>query len=374
MADLKDKLTLNSKLRGMGKEFFLQTSADPQNGKGSCVLFESGNPVDIIEFRLTDNSRPPSAIVEEYHKSRLDKFNRLSELFSELAEETDPSILEKLALSLIDQRLFQEAIGVLERAIKAANQNSSLQNYLGLVYLELQDYEKARECFMQAIQLSPNYPDYHNNLGVALLNLGKCYQSHKSFEKAIELNVYFAEAYYNQALSLVLNGIRREDYNMAQNLEDNTTGLLAKAVGFNPQFKNEYLQKGLDALSNRDLPAAFKMLKMGYDEAIGVRFPKKSYSFHLEYLYRNSLLREEAVIRHIKKLQKLIEIHPNYPDLYNELGMAYTVLTQFHSDRAIEAYERALKLNPEYKTAMKNLKLTQNELKGLKTLLRAILK
>ena len=31
-------------------------------------------------------------------------------------------------------------------------------------------------------------------------------------------------------------------------------------------------------------------------------------------------------------------------------------------------------MNPNYKTALKNLKLTQNELKGLKTLLRAILK
>jgi Flp pilus assembly protein TadD len=374
MADLKEKLTLNSKLRGMGKEYFLQTSADPQNGKGSCVLFESGNPVDIIEFKLTDNGRTPSMIVEEYHKNRLDKFNHLSELYGELTEETDSAILEKLALSLIDQRLYQEAVGILEKAIKTASQNTSLHNYLGLVYMELQDFEKARECYMQAIQLSPGYPDCHNNLGLALLNLGKCYQSYKSFEKAIELNVYFAEAYYNMALALVLNGIRREDYNLAQNLEDNTTGILAKAVGFNPRFKNEYLQRGLDALGNKDLPGAFKMFKQGYDEAILFRFPNNSYSFHLEYLFRNNVLREDAVIRHIKKLQKLIEVHPNYPDLYNEMGMAYTVLTQFHSDRAIEAYERALKLNPEYKLAMKNLKLTQNELKGLKTLLRAILK
>lgn len=374
MAESVDKLTLNSKLRGMGKEFFLQTSADPQNGKGSCVLFESGNPVDILEFKLTDNGRSPSAIVEEFHKIRLEKFNRISELYSELAEESDPAILEKLALSLVDQRLFQEAVTTLEKAIKSAPQNAGLHNYLGLVYIELQDYENARENFMKTIQLNPNYPDSHNNLGLALFNLGKCYQSYKSFEKAIELNVYFAEAYYNMALALVLNGIRREDYNLAQNLEDNATGVLAKAVGFNPLFKNEYLQKGLDALGNKDLATAFKMLKLGCEQAISNRFPSKSYYFHLEYLFRNNLLREEAVVKHIRKLQRLLEAHPNYPDLYNELGMAYTVLAQFHSDRAIEAYEKALKMNPNYKTALKNLKLTQNELKGLKTLLRAILK
>jgi len=374
MADLAEKLVLNSKLKGMGKEFYLQTSGDPHNGKGVCILFESGNPVDITEFKIIDSNRPPALVVEEYHRMRLERFTRLSELYAELVEESEPPILEKLALSLADQKLFNEAAQVLEKALKIAPQNSGLWNDLGLILMELDDYERARDSFMKAVQLNPSYPDCHNNLGVALLDLGKCYQSYKSFEKAIELNVYFAEAYYNMALALILNGIKREDYNLAQNLEDNATNFLAKAVGFKPIFKNEHLQTGLDALGNKDLPAAFKHLRQGYDEAVAGKFPKKTYYFHLEYLYRNDLLREDAVIRHIKKLQKLIEAHPNYPDLHNELGMAYTVLAQFHSDRAIEAFERALRMNPGYKIALKNLKLTQNELKGLKTLLRAILK
>ncbi len=369
-----EQLTLTNKLRGMGKEFFLQTSADPQKGTGTSILFEGGNPLDIIEFKITDDGRPPAAIVEEFHRNRLDRFNRLSDLYAELSNETDPSILEKLALSLVDQKLYREAAAILERTLIDSSQNSRLWNHLGLINLELHDYEKAAEDFNRAIQLNPDYPDYHHNLGRANLKLGRCLQAYQNFEKAIELNVYFGEAYYNMALAVILNGIKREDYGLAQNLEDRATSLLAKAVGFNPLFKNDFLQRGIDALSNRDLPQAYSLISNGYDLACESKFPKKTYYFHLDYLFRHDLLKEDAVVRHIKKIQRLIEKYPNFPDLYNELGLAYTVLAQYHSDRAIEAFERALKINPNYRTALKNLKLTQNELKGLKTLLRAILK
>jgi len=369
-----EKLMLTSKLEGMGKEFFLQTSGDPQNGKGTCVLFENGNPIDMIEFRLPENSKQAAGVIDEFHKNRFEKFVELDELYVELIEETDASILEKLALSLIDQKLFEEAARIFKRGSENAPQNSRLLNYLGLTYMELEDYQKAENYFIEAINISPDFPDYQNNLGKALLKQGKCSRASKSFEKATELNVYYAEAYYNLALAVVLNGIKKEDYSLAQNLEDNVANLLSKAVGFDPAFKNEYLQQALDALKNKDLDITFIELSKGYDAATSGKFPKKTYHFHLEYLFRNDLLREETVIKHIKKLKKLLETHPNYPDLHNELGMAYTVLTQFHSDRAIEAYQKALKLNPEYKTAMKNMKLIQNELKGMKTLLRAILK
>ena len=369
-----DQLTLTSKLRGMGKEFFLQSSGDPKNGRGSCILFEDGNPVDVFEFKLPENPKQASGVIDEYHRLRQDRFQRLSDLYSELADETEPPILEKLAVSLIEQRLHEEAAKVLERAVKQASQNSRLLNLLGLTYMELENFDKARDNFSRIVDINGDYPDYHNNLGKALLKMGECFKAYKSFEQAIKLNVYFAEAYYNMAMAVILNGIKKEDYNLAQNLEDNATSLLAKSVGFNPSFKNRFLQNGLDALENKDLERAFIELSKGYESATDGKFPKKTYNFHLEYLFQNENLREDTVVRHIKKLTKQLESHPNYPDLYNELGMAYTVLAQFHSDRAIEAFQKALKLNPEYKIAMKNLKLTQNELKGLKTLLRAILK
>ncbi len=222
--------------------------------------------------------------------------------------------------------------------------------------------------------MEPDFPDYHNNLGTVLLKQGKCYQASKSFEKAIDLNIYYGEAYYNLALAIILNGIKKDDYDLAQNLEENAIKLLRKSVGFNSTLNNEYFQQGLNALKSKDLDGAFKVLSKGYDKTIRGKFLKNNYYFHLEYLLSNGHLSKEVVVNHIKKIQKLLEINSNYPDLYNDLGMAYAVMAQLYSQHAVEAYQKALKINPEYKTAMKNLKLIQNELKGLKTLLKAILK
>jgi tetratricopeptide (TPR) repeat protein len=369
-----EQMMLTSKLKGMGKEFFLQTSGDPNNGKGVSILFEGGNPIDVSEFSLPGDAKQAAGVIDEYHKQRYERFIKLSELYAELLDETDPSILEKLALSLIDQKLFMEAAGTLERSIKHAARNSRLLNYLGLTYMELEEHGKAGDYFARAIEISPDYPDYYNNLGKAYLKQGECLKAARSFEKAIELNVYYAEAYYNLAMAVVLNGIKREDYDLALNLEDKATNLLAKAVGFDPGFKNDFLQNCLDALENKDHEKSFIELSKGYDQATMDKFPKRTFDFNLDYLFNHENLREESVVRHIKMLLKQLEKHPNHPDLYNDLGMAYTVLTQFHSDRAIEAFQKALKLNPDYKIAMKNLKLIQNELKGLKTLLKAILK
>jgi len=365
---------LTSKLKGMGKDFLLQTSADDQSGKGTCTLFEGGNPIDVVEFPLPENGRQAVAILDEQHKARQERFNRVSELYDELAQETDVSILLKLAVSLIDQKLYEAAAKVLGRAAKQAPRNSKVFNILGLTWIEIEDFEKAGDAFRKALEINPDFPDYQNNLGRALLLQGKCHEAAVALERAIALNVYYAEAYYNLAMVLVLNGMKREDYQLSQNLEERAMAMLAKAAGFNPSFKTQHLQNALESLKEEKHDEAFIELARGYDLAAKGKFPKKTYHFHLEYLFRNDLLREETVVKHIKNLNRQLEQHPNYADLFNELGLAYTALAQFHSDRAIEAYQKALQLNPEYKAAMKNLKLIQNELKGLKTLLKAILK
>lgn len=368
------QLTLSDKLKGMGKEFFLQTSTNPDTGMGTCILFESGNPIDIIKFKLSSNNDKATAIVERYHNVHYQRLQRLSQFYEQMADETDASVLEMLAVSLLDQKLYKEALEILNKAVSLDARNSRLYNYLGFTCMVLEDYQKAHEYLVKAVEMAPDFPDYHNNLGMVFLKQGKCYQASKSFEKAIDLNIYYGEAYYNLALAVILNGIKKDDYDLAENLEENATKLLGKSVGFNPILNNEYLQQGLNALRKKDLDNAFKVLSKGYHKVVGGRFLKSNYYFHLEYLFNNGLLSKEVVISHIKKLHKLLETNPNYPDLYNDLGTTYTVLAQLYSQHAVEAYQKALKINPEYKTAMKNLKLTQNELKGLKTLLKAILK
>ena len=61
----------------------------------------------------------------------------------------------------------------------------------------------------------------------------------------------------------------------------------------------------------------------------------------------------------ITHLLRATEIHPTYKNPYLLLGNAYFYLNEF--DKAIQAYEGGLKLDPNYKDAQQNLQLTYRE-------------
>jgi lipoprotein NlpI len=73
-------------------------------------------------------------------------------------------------------------------------------------------------------------------------------------------------------------------------------------------------------------------------------------------------------------MKQEIAEHPRYPDLHNHLGVAYLIQCRNLFLRALDEFRRAIRLNPNYRQAQKNLKLAENEGKGLFILLRALLK
>jgi tetratricopeptide (TPR) repeat protein len=55
----------------------------------------------------------------------------------------------------------------------------------------------------------------------------------------------------------------------------------------------------------------------------------------------------------IEAYEKAIEINPYYGTAYYNMGIAYTGLGKFK--KAIEAYEKAIEINPDYGTAYYNM-------------------
>ncbi|MEZ4980837.1 MAG: tetratricopeptide repeat protein [Saprospiraceae bacterium] len=58
-------------------------------------------------------------------------------------------------------------------------------------------------------------------------------------------------------------------------------------------------------------------------------------------------------------LQKAIEIHPNYKNAYLLLGNAYNYLKEY--DNSIQMYQAALKIDPNYQDAQKNMLITYRD-------------
>ncbi len=61
-------------------------------------------------------------------------------------------------------------------------------NKEGLEYLQMKEYEFAREKFNQAIELSPKLPTAYNNLGKLYAQKGELDKARESFDKALELD------------------------------------------------------------------------------------------------------------------------------------------------------------------------------------------
>ena len=66
--------------------------------------------------------------------------------------------------------------------------------------------------------------------------------------------------------------------------------------------------------------------------------------------------------------------NPDYADVRNNLGIAHLIQCRNLFLKALDEFRGALKINPDFKKAEKNLKLAENDGKGFLILLRAILK
>ena len=83
---------------------------------------------------------------------------------------------------------------------------------------------------------------------------------------------------------------------------------------------------------------------------------------------------DSFIADYVQTLQETIEKYPHYADLRNNLGIANLIQCRNLFLNALAEFRTALKINPNYKRAEKNLKLAENDGKGFLILLRALLK
>ncbi len=148
----------------------------------------------------------------------------------------DPDHADALHLSGLiafqrgDNRLAVEYIG------KAISRNPSAPLYhsnMGSALLNLDEYEKAVDCFEEAISLDPDYADAWGNLGNAFRGLGRLNDAVDHYRKAISLNPANAVFHNNLANIYKAEG----DFGKAADYYH-------KAVSLNTDFAEAYLNLG----------------------------------------------------------------------------------------------------------------------------------
>ena len=84
---------------------------------------------------------------------------------------------------------------------------------------------------------------------------------------------------------------------------------------------------------------------------------------------------EKPIIKKFeRRLSNAINKHPNYADLWNNLGVVHLIQCRNLFLQALNEFDKALEINPSFNKALKNKKLVENDGKEFLILLRAILR
>lgn len=364
---------LSTRINSADREYLVQTANDAQGTKICTTIFADGVPLDSIEDPLSPNLPDVELreLIKSTHKERQDEIEHLFARYEEVRNSDDVDQLDSFGLALAYRQMFEEGEALLRKAVELAPENNNVLCHLAEVQMSRRQYREAAEVLGRCVELKPKFADYRNALGEALLALGSCKRAVIEFDEAIDLNLYYGDAYYNKALAFVLNAITREDFQLFSEYNQKTMDMLERAAVIAPEYQGPEFEKGKQLLERGELKPAYDQLLKVREERKRKRNRDLARTF-LKFLVASDRVDEKSLTKRIRTLKDEISRNPHYPDLHYELAVAYTLLGRFIHNKAITEYQEALRLNPSFEKARKNLKLAENELKGFDGLIKAI--
>ena len=223
-----------------------------------------------------------------------------------------------------EQHDISKAEGLYLKAIKANPKHIRAHYNLGRTYSEGEQFDKAAEHYIEALKIDSGFVDAYTNLGAVYFSQDKPEAALAEFSKALKNDPENVPALYNSGLV----------YNKLNKL-DSAIDAFEKALIFNPDHTSAtfklaivYHKRGLLAQAEE---AYIRSLIVAPDNA------KCYYNLALILLATG---RPERALEYLKKTQQ-----PGDFDIIIQSGIAYMRMKRYGF--AINAYKRALVLNPE---------------------------
>ena len=188
--------------------------------------------------------------------------------------------------------------------------------------------QEADRYYTAILKANPKHADANHNMGVLAVGVGKVEQALPFFKTALETNPSVAQFW----LSYIDALIKLDRMADAKAVFDQAKSKGVKGDGF------DQIEERLKAF----VPTS---------ENSNVQDPPKNLLQYLVSLY-NQRQFEEAV----SEASKLLKDFPNSMNLYNIIGVACQNLGKL--DEAIEAFRKAITINPDYAEAVSYTHLT----------------
>ncbi len=237
----------------------------------------------------------------------------------------------------------------------------------GIKLLNQKKYEDSIECFEKALELDPNYENAWYNKGYILLNMGNYLEANECFDKFLEMNhenVYASNVMVFKASGLFMLKKYQEQLELSNSLIDISKNSFEKLNALN--IKSNALLKleqydeseiiidkilGVNPESESTLAnKATILFKQGnYKESI--EYYENSLEIYNKKLsdYNSNTLKGYIILPEKIRKYVLIEIWVNK-------GKAHKKLQE--TTKALECFNTALKLDPDYNEAQKEIEDT----------------
>lgn len=353
---------LNSRIAEGEKEFMIQTLNDTEQGVVKTSLFVDGEflEADILPHSGEISENQLLELVKNAHAEKRSELEYLLKCYKEIMSQGSPEIMNQLGIALFYKKLYPEAINLFKSVVKIRPDFHEAWSYLCRANLICENYDEAVEAGNKAIEIRPTFADYRNYLGEAYQGNGSCRRAVIEFEEAIKQNVYYADAYLNLAITFVLNEVNREDYNLTGEFAARTTDMMNKAALIFPYYKSSSYDEAVKAIKDGDPQQAYKLLvEIRRDKEERLR--RERASQFQRFLMYSDWANHDNIADRIKFLEREIEKNPGYVDLYFELAISYLHHSKLGWEKAIGYFEKALKINPKLKKAMRAHELAQDQ-------------
>ncbi len=374
-----ESLGFHSEVEFGEKKLLVESSYVAEQERIVTSVFDDGR---LIERREIDvPAELPidevKARVEELHRRVTADYEILHYIQRKIRTVDHPASNNRLGLVFLHRGLYREAMREFTLAIKADPTKPEYYGNLARALLALDRPEDALAAVKEGLSRGPEFPDLHNLRGLILHRLGRYAEAAEAFQKAIERNPDYAEAHLNLARTLFTSA--------RENVEDpalppvltrirKALSSVRKAVDLSPELSVEDAEKVFEAAKLQDLARAEEEI-----EKLRSRLPSDErllhdHEFYLQFMYGGKGRDEQALASYIRWLEEEIQRTPDYADLHNSLGVAYLIQARNLFLRALDEFREALRINPDFERASRNLRLAQNDGKGFLILLRAVLK
>ena len=371
-----ENLGLNNDVLVGGRKFHIQTSYSDASRLIQSKVFNEGQVIDSKEVPVNGVSMDDiNTQLSGVHQEQITEMEILYYIYEKVKAVRHASSSQKLGLVFLKKNLLKEAIEQFKLALEIDPNLNDVYGSLGRALLISGRYDDAADLLREGVERAPKYADIQNYLGVAYLYQENFSDAITHLTEAISLNENYIGAHYHLGIAHLAEGLEQSG-----SLDENSE---------NYQKAMEHIALAVERMVDRHIPGFQKVLdlvrKSSYKEAVNVFLnstPKEALThflnleneFYLKFMYGGKGKDDMFIADYVHNLRDLLGDHPQYADLRNNLGIAYLIQCRNLFLKALEEFRAALKINPNFKKAEKNLKLAENDGKGFLILLRAILK